>query len=180
MRRDEAITLLRAARKNLQESIAGLTEADFTRPSAVKKRTIKDVLAYLAAWDEETVRVLQAFSMQAEPLYAYAMSDRNDFAAWNEEQVAQRREHSFIQVLAEFESARRDLIQVLEGLTDQVLNRNKRTPWGTTQTGFDLVLMQIERDREQATQIRSYRKKLDRWARARQKYTEKRRTTKKP
>lgn len=179
MRRDEAITQLRAARKNLLESIAGLTEADLTRASAVKKWTIKDVLAYLAAWDEETVRVIQAFSMQADPLYAYSISDRNNFAAWNEEQVAQRRERTFVQVLAEFESARRDLIQVLEGLTDQVLNRSKRTPWDAIHTGFDLVLMQIERDQEQAAQIRSYRKKLDRWARARQKYTEKRRTTKK-
>lgn len=180
MKRDEAISQLRNGRKQILQSITGLSEADFTRANAVKKWSIKDVLAYLAAWDEEMVRVLQAFAMQTAPVYAYSISDRNKFAAWNEEQVEQRRAQAFGDTIAEYESARRDLIQVLEGLTDPVLNRSKLTPWGDTLTGFDLVMMQAERDAEQTVQIQSYRKKLDRWARARLKYTEKRRTTKKP
>lgn len=176
MKRDEAIHDLRAARKELQESIVGLSEDDFLRPKAIDKWTLKDLIAHVASWDEEIVRVLQAFSMQSQPLYSYLISDRNGFAVWNEEQVAARRERTVNETMSEFEIARRDLIQVIEGLTDPVLNRSKMTSWGKPATGFELVMTQVEHDREHMAQIRSYRKKIERWARARQKLTEKRKT----
>jgi uncharacterized protein (TIGR03083 family) len=174
MKRDEAILELRAARKELQETIQGMSEEDFLRPKAIDKWTLKDLIAHIASWDEEMVRVLQAFSMQAEPSFTYLISDRNGFAAWNEDQIDQRRERSTYEILSEFEGARRDLIQVIEGLTDPVLNRSKLTSWGKTATGFELIQTQRDHDREHAQQIRSYRKKIERWARARQKLTEKR------
>lgn len=178
MKRDEAILELRAARRELQEVLRGLADEDFVRPKAVDKWTVKDVLAHIAAWDEELVRVLQAFSMQAEPVYSYTISDRHDFAAWNEEQVAQRRARPLSEILAEFEHARRDLIQVIEGLTDPVLSRKKITSWGKMATGFELIAIQADHDREHAAQIRSFRKKIERWARARQKLSAKRRSAK--
>jgi uncharacterized damage-inducible protein DinB len=178
MKRDEAIQQLRAARKDLQDTLADLTEEDYTRPRAVGKWTLKDLLAYVAAWDEEMVRVLQTFPMPGESMYTYAIADRNRFAAWNEEQVGLRREHATTRVIAEFESARRDLIQVVEGLTDAVLNRSRMTSWGKPATGFELILAQVERDRENAAQVRSYRKKKERWARARKSLSARRKTNK--
>lgn len=178
MKRDEAIQLLRSARKEFQDTINGLTEEDLVRAKAIDKWTLKDLLANIAAWDEELVRVLQTFTMPGESQYTYAISDRNNFAVWNEEQVAARRELPLDRVMSEFEIARRDLIQVVEGLTDPVLNRSRMTSWGRTATGFELVVMQVEQDRIHAEQVRSYRKKIERWARARQKLTEKRKTKK--
>lgn len=178
MKRDEAIQLLRSSRKALAETLAGLTEDDYSRSKAIDKWTLKDLLAHVASWDEEMVRVLQTFTMPGESQYTYTISDRNGYAAWNEEQVAARRAKSVSEIVTEFEIARRDLIQVVEGLTDPVLNRSRMTPWGKPQTGFDLVQTQVEHDQEHADQVRSYRKKIDRWARARQKLTEKRKTKK--
>jgi uncharacterized protein (TIGR03083 family) len=178
MKRDEAILELRTARKELQETLIGMSEEDYLRPKAIDKWTLKDLLAHVASWDEEMVRVLQAFSMQTESAFSYSISERNGFAVWNEEQVAQRRDNTLPQVIAEFESARRDLIQVIEGLTDPVLNRSRMTSWGKTATGFQLITTQVEHDREHAGQVRSYRKKIERWARARQKLSEKRKTGK--
>ncbi|MBI4674205.1 MAG: DinB family protein [Chloroflexi bacterium] len=176
MKRDEAIQELRAARKELQETLADFSEEDYLRANAIGKWTSKDLLAHVASWDEEMVRVLQTFPMPGESVYTYAISDRNKFAAWNEEQVALRREHSVSQVIAEFEGARRDLIQVIEGLTDAVLNRSRMTSWGVSATGFELILAQAARDRENAAQVRSYRKKMERWARARKTLSAKRKT----
>lgn len=176
MKRDDAIRELRAARKELQDTFVGLTEEDLTRPKAVEKWTLKDLLAHVASWDQEIVRVLQAFSMQLEPQYSYTISDRNDFAAWNEAQIAQRRDKSLAEITSEFEKSRRDLIQVIEGLTDPVLNRRKRTSWDELATGFELITAQVEHDQEHAAQVRSYRKKIERWARARQKLSAKRKT----
>ncbi len=178
MKRDEAIQQLRAGRKEFQDAIAGLEEADMLRPKAADKWTLKDLLAHLASWDEEVVRVLQTFTMPGESQYTYVISDRNGFAVWNEEQVSMRRDHPLPDVISEFETARRDLIQVVEGLTDPVLNRRRMTSWGKPSTGFELVVTQVEHDREHAAQVRSYRKKIERWARARQKLTEKRKSKK--
>jgi hypothetical protein len=178
MKRDEAIQQLRTARKELVETISGLNEEDFSRSKAVDKWTLKDLLAHIASWDEEMVRVLQTFTMPGESIYTYAIADRNGFAVWNEEQVAARRERAVSEVMSEFEIARRDLIQVIEGLTDAVLNRSRMTSWGKSATGFELIMTQVDHDREHAEQVRSYRKKIDRWARARQKLTEKRKTKK--
>jgi hypothetical protein len=178
MKRDEAIQQLRAARKELQDTFGGLTEEDFLRPKAIDKWTLKDLLGHIASWDEEMVRVLQTFTMPGESQYTYTISDRNGFAAWNEEQINARSERSVNQVMSEFEIARRDLIQVVEGLTDPVLNRTRMTSWGKTATGFELLMTQVDHDREHAEQVRSYRKKIERWARARQKLTEKRKTKK--
>lgn len=176
MKRDEAIHELRAGRKELQDTLIGLSEEDFLRSKAIDKWTLKDLIAHIASWDEEMVRVLQAFSMQAEPMFTYAISERNGFAVWNDEQVAMRRERTVNEIMGEFESARRDLIQVIEGLTDPVLNRSRMTSWGKPATGFELIITQVEHDREHAVQVRSYRKKIERWARARQKLSEKRKT----
>jgi uncharacterized protein (TIGR03083 family) len=178
MKRDDAIHELRAARKELQESLAGMGEEDYLRSNAIDKWTVKDLVAHVASWDEEVVRVLQAFSMQSQPVFTYLISSSKDFGAWNEDQIAQRREHTVPQVVSEFEKARRDLIQVIEGLTDPVLGRAKMTSWGEPQTGFDLIAMQAEHDREHTRQVMSYRKKIERWARARQKLSEKRKTKK--
>lgn len=174
MKRDEAIQELRVARKEISETIAGLKEEDFLRPKAINKWTLKDLLAHIASWDEEILRVLQTFTLPGESVYTYTISERNGFAVWNEEQLAMRRERSLAEITAEFENARRDLIQVIEGLTDAVLNRSRMTSWGEAQTGFQLIASQAQHDREHAAEIRSFRKKIDRWVRSRQKLTQKR------
>jgi uncharacterized protein (TIGR03083 family) len=179
MKRDEAVNKLRTARKDLLDSLQGLTEEDKLRPNAVEKWSIKDLLAHIASWDEEVLRVIQAFAMQPEPHFSYSISERNDFAAWNGDQIELRNERTLDQVQTEFRNARRDLIQVVEGLTDQVLMRPKMTSWGKIRTGFELLDEMVQHDVEHTKDVRSWRKKRERWARARQKYVSKRRESKK-
>ncbi len=179
MKRDEAVGKLRAARKELQETLAGISEEEWTRPNAVQKWSLKDLLGHIAAWDEEVLRVIQAFAMQAEPHYSYSISDRNDFAVWNAEQVEERKNRTLEQIRSEFDGSRRDLIQIVEGVTDQVLMRPKMTPWNELRTGLELLDEAAAHDIEHAKDVRSWRKKRERWARARQKYVSKRRDSKK-
>jgi uncharacterized protein (TIGR03083 family) len=179
MKRDEAVNKLRGARKELLESLQGVSDEDKVRPNAVEKWSMKDLLAHIASWDEEVLRVIQAFAMQPDPHFSYAISERSDFSAWNSEQVELRRERTLEQVVAEFRNARRDLIQVVEGLTDQVLMRPKMTSWGKVHTGFELLDEMVQHDAEHTKDVRSWRKKRERWARAREKYVSKRRETKK-
>lgn len=179
MKRDEAVSKMRAARKEMLEALSGLGEEDLLRPNAVEKWSAKDLLGHIASWDEEVLRVIQAFAMQANPQFSYSISDRSDFAVWNAEEVERRKDHTLEQARIEFENARRDLIQVVEGLTDQVLMRPKMTSWGKVRTGLELLDEITEHDLEHAKDVRSWRKKRERWARARQKYVSKRREIKK-
>jgi uncharacterized protein (TIGR03083 family) len=179
MKRDEAVNKLRAARKELLEPLQGVSDEDKLRPNAVVKWSIKDLLAHIASWDEEVLRVVQAFAMQPDPHFSYTISERNDFATWNEEQIELRKDRSLEQVETEFRNARRDLIQVVEGLTDQVLMRPKMTSWGKVRTGFELLGEVVQHDVDHSKDVRSWRKKRERWARARQKYVSKRREIKK-
>ncbi len=179
MKRDEAVSKMRAARKDMLEALSGLGEEDLLRPNAVGKWSVKDLLAHIASWDEEVLRVIQAFAMQAEPQFSYSVSDRNDFAVWNAEEVEHRRHHTLDQTRTEFENARRDLIQVVEGLTDQVLMRPKMTSWSKVRSGLELLEEITQHDLDHAKEVRSWRKKRERWARARQKYVSKRREIKK-
>ncbi len=179
MKRDEAIAKLRAARKELQETLVGISEEDWARPGAIQKWSLKDLLGHIAAWEGEVLRVIQAFAMQPEPHYSYSISDRNDFAVWNAEQIEQRKNRTLEQIRSEFEGSRRDLIQIIEGVTDQVLMRPKMTPWSELRTGFELLDEAAAHDLEHAKDVRSWRKKRERWARARQKYVSKRRDSKK-
>ncbi len=178
MKRDEAVVRLRAARREFLETLAGINPEEMERPNAIQKWSLKDLLGHIAAWDEETLRVAQAFAMQPEPHYSYSVSPRNDFAAWNQEQVEARKDRSLQEIRREFDNARRDLIQVIEGMTDQVLMRPKATPWDEVRTGFELLSASAEHDLEHARDIRSWQKKRARWARARQKYVSKRRESK--
>lgn len=179
MKRDEAVNKLRAARKDLLESLQGVSDDDKLRPNAVEKWTVKDLLSHMASWDEEVLRVVQAFAMQPEPRFSYSISERNDFAVWNGEQVELRKNLTLEQAETEFRNARRDLIQVVEGLTDQVLMRPKMTSWGKMHSGFELLDEMVQHDAEHTRDLRSWRKKRERWARARQKYVSKRREKKK-
>ena len=179
MKREEAVVKLRATRRQLYEALSGIVDEDLVRPNAVGKWTIKDLLGHLAAWDEETLRVIQAFIMQSEPVYSYTISERGEFAVWNAEQITARQDHSLEAIRNELDNARRDLIQVIQGVSDQVLLRSKMTPWGRSRTSLELLDELAAHDLEHAKDVQSWRKKRDRWARARQKYVSKRREGKK-
>lgn len=178
MKRDEAIIKLRLARREFLETLVGVEDEDMLRPNVVEKWSLKDLLGHIAAWDEEMLRVIQAFTMQPEARYSYVISERDEFAVWNAEQIAARRDSTLEQIKSEFENARRDLIQVTEGMTDQVLARSKRTSWGTMQTGIELLNEIVAHDLTHAQDVRRWLKKRERWARSHQTYAAKRRESK--
>ncbi len=174
MKKSELVDRLRRSRNALLGTLIGLSEEDLLKPKAVNNWSVKDLLAHLASWDAETVRVLQAFAMQDEPRFAYSISPHNDFATWNAEQIALRQNDTLEQSLRELDTARSDLMQVLDGMAEPVMRRAKKTSWGRVASSYDLVVNQIEHDEEHIKDIESFRKKMERWQRARVKAADKR------
>ena len=174
MKKSELVDRLRRSRHALLSSLQDLTAEDLLKPNAVNHWSLRELLAHLASWDAEVVRVVQAIAMQEDPKFAYSISTYNDFATWNAEQIAIRQHQTLEQTLRDLDTARSDLMQALDGMTDPVLRRVKKTPWGRVASSYDLVVTQIEHDEEHRKHILSYRKKLERWQRARAKATVKR------
>jgi uncharacterized damage-inducible protein DinB len=167
MKKTELVDRLRRTRYTLLDALKGLNEEDMLKPNAVNKWSLKDLLAHLASWDAEVVRVMQAFAMQDEPKFAYSISAHNDFATWNAEQIALRAPMTLAQTLRDIDTARSDLMQTLDGMTDPVMRRTKKTPWGRVASSYDLIITQIEHDEEHLKHILSFHKKMERWKRAR-------------
>lgn len=156
--------------------LAELKEEDLARSKSINQGSVQDLLGHLAAWDEEILRVIQAFAMQDNPKFLYEISGKDDYAAWNAEQRTRRAGQTLEQVRHELELARKDLIQVVDGLTDPVLRRERTTPWKTTASGYTLLIEQMDHDKEHTEQVAAWLKKMARWKRARAKLSEKRKT----
>lgn len=67
--REDYLELLREERERWEALLAGLSEAQISAPELPGGRSIKDVIAHLAAWQQITNARLTAVREQAEPKY---------------------------------------------------------------------------------------------------------------
>jgi uncharacterized damage-inducible protein DinB len=170
MTKEELILQSLTARKELNGAIGLVTEPDFERAKIITGWTLKDVLLHILAWDEEAMRVLSMLKMNVPEIhFDYTISPREDFAAWNAEQIAKRGNLTPAQIFEQMARARRDLLDTVSGISDQVLSRPFETPWGMKLNGSQVFRAEIDHDLEHAAQIRSWAKKIARWRRARAK-----------
>ena len=148
---------LGAGRAELLSAIEGLSEQEMVRPGVVGEWSVKDTLAHIAAWDEETRAVIHAFVTQAEPIFDYKISGKRGFAKWTAREVEKRRDLSEAQILAELEEARQELVELVQGLTEEQLSRRAVPPWRYPTTARRNLEIQAKHDREHAEQIIAWR-----------------------
>jgi uncharacterized protein (TIGR03083 family) len=159
--RQELLADLASARAELLSAIEGLSEQEMVRPGVVGEWSVKDTLAHIAAWDEEFRAVIHAFVTQEDPVFGYTISGKRGFAKWNARQVEKRRDLSVAQILAELEEARQELVELVQGLTEEQLNRQAVPPWRSPKTVRRNLQILDEHDREHAGQIIAWRKQLE-------------------
>jgi uncharacterized damage-inducible protein DinB len=115
--------------------------------------SVKDTLSHIVAWDKEIRTVVHAFVTQGNPGFDYKISGKRGFAKWNAREVEKRRDLSAVQILAEMEEARRELVELVQGLTEEQLSREVVPPWRWPKTVWRNVEILAEHDREHAEQI---------------------------
>lgn len=98
----------------------GLDEGDWLVPGAAGEWNLKDVLAHIAAWQEETIRLLPEMARQVvagiEEPFDY------DIDAWNAAQYEARRDLSVAEVQKGLLAAREQLIAMLQRLPGEWLD----------------------------------------------------------
>ncbi len=152
---------LEAARTELLSAIEGLSEEEMVHPGVVGEWSVKDTLAHIAAWDKETRAVIHAFVTQEDPVFDYRISGKRGFAKWNAREVEKRRDLSVAQILAEMEEARRELVELVQRLTEEQLSRRAVPPWRYPTTARRNLEIQAKHDQEHTAQIVAWREQLE-------------------
>ncbi len=136
-------------REMLLGSIEGLSEKQMTEAPVEGVWPIKAVLDHIAAWDKEFLVATEEVASGKRP----SMMDIEDFDRYNARFVAERKQRSVSQTLEELSSARRELIQGLKGLPEDV--------WQNETLQY-LVKVMWEHDAAHCATIRAFREGLKR------------------
>jgi uncharacterized protein (TIGR03083 family) len=118
MNKTEFITTLRAQRERLEAALAGLSEAQITRPGANGQWSVKDLVAHLTYWERGMVDILEQIA-RGEPIQD---DETGTTDAINVRVYARNRERSLADVLADFRESYRRLLGALQALPDETLN----------------------------------------------------------
>ncbi len=128
-RQTQSLKRLEAARARLLAIVDGLDEATLCGETVVDDWTVKDIFGHLVTWNEEFRADIAVILAGRHPGYERQISGRDDFAAWNEAQIAARRDRTWARVLADFERDIAEARQLIGALRPADLRRRGVTPW---------------------------------------------------
>jgi len=152
-RRAQLLARLAAARAGLLEQLIGLDERALTEVPVLDGWTIKDLLAHIAAWDRWEERTMKCMVAGEVPDFTAVQ----DFDASNAAFVAEWRDRTLAEVLAELQAARADWVAWLESLSEvEFFRRRSYAGWDWS---FSVVPLRVQwqHDAEHAAQIAAWR-----------------------
>lgn len=112
------------------DSIAGLTDADFVTAEISPQWTLKDVLAHPTTYFDLNVRHIRAYKKRS----ALASMRARNWYQFNQREAARQKKTPVSEIRADFERAYNDLIDELSGLTDDDLKASFPSPWSQNDT----------------------------------------------
>lgn len=152
-RRRYLLARLATERANLLGQLLDLNERALTEEPILDDWTIKDMLAHIAAWDRWEERTMRCMVAGEEPDF----SALQDLDATNAAFVAEWRDRSLADVLAELQAARTDWVAWLESLPVEEFFR--RRSYGGWDWSFFITPLRIQwqHDAQHAAQIAAWR-----------------------
>lgn len=110
---------------------------------------VRDVVGHIATWDRQVTRSLRAFRARTE----YSIPDLDE-DAFNEQAVLEQRELTTQQVFAEWEQAREDFKEAVQGIPIDQFPGDLLYPWGDERGSIArLVEMMTDHDTEHLDEI---------------------------
>jgi len=97
------------------KAIEGLDPSE----SVMDDWTVKDILGHLVSWNEEFRVNIELILQGIYPGYDHQISGEDNFASWNQDQIAQKRDLSFERILEEFERDYQEAVQLILRLTPE-------------------------------------------------------------
>lgn len=126
MPKNELVQALIQQRDELLRLCESLSQAQRDAPRTPEGWTIQDFVGHLSLWDQYTLNCLRDTLKNGRPTPMPADTADDDI---NGRAVAQRKNHSWQRVRAEFENTRNALIRRIEGMSENDLQFYVPDPW---------------------------------------------------
>jgi len=120
MKKDQLFQKLEQAWTTLQESYAGLSEAQLTEPGVMGEWSVKDILAHVTTWEEEALKYLPVILTGGRPL-RYIQFGGID--AFNAQMAEQKRGMELSKILRQLEETHCRLLDYLQSLPEEHYTR---------------------------------------------------------
>lgn len=154
MTRDELLTALKNARAEMENALAGLTEAQMTEPGVVGEWTVKDLLAHLTAWEVEVVTTM-GHLQRGQRIKAVAWTDE-DVQRLNTQWHIDYKDRPLERVLADYRAVRPQTLRQVERLTEADLREPR--PWLNGDTLEKMIAIEtFEHEAEHLPHLRAWR-----------------------
>jgi uncharacterized damage-inducible protein DinB len=143
-------------RATLFHAMAFMPDEELLRRPVIGEWSVKDVLGHVAAWDAEFMRAIQQF-LRGEPVAMLAIPDCD---AWNAHEARLRWDKTLAEVTEELVATRRQLLGMVAGLPDEVLQRPGPHPYENRAFLLWLLNGPADHDREHWAALMDYK---ERW-----------------
>ncbi len=124
MNKEETIKFLQDDRKELEKVLEELVPEDFVTFRVLGTWKIKDVIAHLSGWNNELKSSIDKLLNNEE---LWFVTESEDY--FNKIQVMKRKSLTVEQVLEEWESSFRDLIEKIDNLTTEEWEYTSKFKW---------------------------------------------------
>ena len=123
MKKQQLFQKLEKAWTALKESYAGLSEAQLMEPGVLGKWSVKDILAHVTTWEEETLKYLPLILTGDRPP-RYIQSGGID--AFNAQMAEQKRDLALSEVLRQLEETHLRFLDYLHIVPEEHFKRETR------------------------------------------------------
>jgi hypothetical protein len=108
----------------LKDSYAGLSEAQMQQEGVAGDWSIKDILAHVTTWEEESLAHLPTIlAGKTPPRYSVT---HGGIDAFNAKRTEEKRRLSLVQVLDQFDDVHSQLVEYIQGAPEELFTRETR------------------------------------------------------
>lgn len=147
MNKQQILEEMDATRQKSQELLAGIDPHKVIY--AESGWTIKDIVAHLTVWEEESVRSLQAFQNGSD----YKIENFAGDDPYNHEQYIKRKDLSVEQVFADWTAIREQFRAAFEAIPEAKMAAQMTLPWGEIDTPPHLIREILQHEQEHIREI---------------------------
>jgi hypothetical protein len=145
-----SIELLHNGHHALSEAIHGLAEGEWQTHGMVNGRSVKEVVAHLAGYEQMLVDVLNTLLGNGRPTATLDRFREQYYLAFDENEIAHRRDKTEVEVLAEYETAHDQTIQLLAQVPEHLHRKPGVPPWeGSPYDLEDFILYTVFSHKQQ-------------------------------
>jgi hypothetical protein len=155
----DALDLIQKQRQALQTLVENLREEEMVQPKLDNNRSVKDILAHIAAWEQRMLQWIDESYRGQVPQRPAPGMPWDDLDGMNEQIYLQNKDRPLAEVVAEFENSYRQALKTVEGMPEQDLFDGARFAWRKGDPMWNMVAANT------SDHYREHREEIEKWLR---------------